>query len=222
MDPHGASSPSRSARPLRAFVLAGVAALALLVPSSSLAQLSIPEIHEEGLPALDTRTASVAPTAEQVAAVEALGATALWNEFGTPQSLIKHGGYLAKGVTGDDAVAAARSFIAANKSLFRLSSVEGLELVADAKLHGSDGHAVTFRQTYDGFDASPDGVVTVGLAGTSADGWDVAYVSSTLTGDEALATSPALSATEAWVDAANAVGEDVSILDVEDRDRRAG
>ena len=43
----------------------------------------------------DARTGQVNPTASQKSAVSTLGASATWNRFGTPHSLIKYGGYLA-------------------------------------------------------------------------------------------------------------------------------
>jgi hypothetical protein len=59
------------------------------------------------------------PSAAQKELVRSLGATATWNDFGTPQSLIANDGYLATGLGGSDA-AAARAFITKNRSLFRL------------------------------------------------------------------------------------------------------
>ena len=199
-----------------------LASLALTASSSSFGAGNIPEIHQQEFADFDSRTATVGPTDAQLAAVEALGATALWNEFGTPQSLIKHGGFLATGIDARDAVTAARAWIGANTALFRLSSADGLALVRDTQLDGTDGHAVLFAQEFDGVRAGPDGLLTVAVTGTAEAGWKVAYASSTLTGDETLASSAQLSSTEAWVGAANAVGEDVSVVDVTDRERRAG
>ena len=42
--------------------------------------------------------ASVAPNSTQLGMVSGLGATATWNRFGTPASLINDGGYLATGL----------------------------------------------------------------------------------------------------------------------------
>ena len=54
---------------------------------------------QQGLPDLDARTGSVVPTAAQKQLASSLGAHATWNRFGTPQSLIKYGGYLATGLS---------------------------------------------------------------------------------------------------------------------------
>ena len=222
MKPEGTCTRGTKRWRRRAPLLAAAVLLTLVGTPVASAAVDIPEIHGAAIADFDARTATVAPTDEQLAIVAGLGAQTQWNQFGTPQSLIKYGGYLAQGVAGADAVAAARSFLGANKALFRLESVDGLELVTDSNFEGSDGHVVTFRQRYGGLEASPDGIVNVGLAGTSADGWKVAYVSSTLTGDETLATSAALSPAEAWVAAAKAVGEDVSVVNVAAGEQRAG
>src|SRR5437764_13735970 len=86
-----------------------------------------------GLADRDARTGSVAPTSAQLALVSQLGATARWNNFGTVQSLIKYGGYLATGL-GSDPVVAARSFIDSNRALFRLGDqgLANLELLNDS------------------------------------------------------------------------------------------
>ena len=51
---------------------------------------------QQGRPDLDARTGNVDPTAAQQQIASSLGATVTWNRFGTPQSLIKYGGYLAR------------------------------------------------------------------------------------------------------------------------------
>jgi extracellular elastinolytic metalloproteinase len=168
----------------------------------------------EVLPDVDTREGSVAPTAAQQAAVEALGASVVWNEFGTPHSLVKHGGYLAENVGGASAVQAARNWLDAQKALFRLGSAGGLAVHGDSALLGSEGHVVHLRQEFGGLAAAEGGLVTVGLVGSPASGWKVAYASSTLTGDTALAAQPALSATGAWSKAAASVGRGVTLFDV--------
>jgi hypothetical protein len=190
-----------------------LAALALLVPSASFGAGEIPEIHTAKSD-FDARTGAVAPTAGQLAAVDALGAEARWNDFGTPRSLIKYGDFLATGLSGANAETVARNWLDTNGQIFRLDSAAGLELVNDSKLSESDGHAVTFRQEFGGVPATQDGHVTVGLTGTAADGWSVAYASSSLTGDSALAGQAQLSPAQAWVAAARNAGLDVSAGDV--------
>ncbi|HKR58409.1 MAG TPA: hypothetical protein VJS64_01650, partial [Pyrinomonadaceae bacterium] len=107
--------------------------LLALTPSNAFGQAQILE-GTGGLPNFDTRTGSVSPTATQLTIVSDLGATAQWNEFGTPKSLIKHGGYLATGLSGDSAVTAAKSWIDANKALYRLASTDNLVLYGDSRM----------------------------------------------------------------------------------------
>lgn len=178
-------------------------------PREAAAQASIPEIHQA--PAdVDRRQGVVEPTAQQLGIVEALGASASWNQFGTPRSLINHDGFLATGLSGDP-VAAAREWISANAALFRLSAqaVAGLELHRDARLAGSDGHAVIFRQRFGDLAAVHDGIITVGVVSGS-----IAYASSSLTGDSTLSGSVRLSPIEAWLAAAGDVGRVATALDV--------
>ena len=216
-----ASTSSRRRR-LRAALVCVAAGLALFAASTASGVVAIGEIHPVAEENLDTRTASVAPSAGQLEAVEMLGATARFNDFGTPQSLIKYGGFLAEGIDANNARAAARAWLEANRSLFRLSSLDGLELVADAALTGSAGHAIVFKQTFGSLAAAPDGVLVVGVVGTRAAGWKVAYVSSRITGDTELRGSADLTQVEAWVTAARAVGEDVSAADVSVAGRENG
>ena len=185
-------------------------ALLFLAPSTALGQAQILEATA-GLPDFDARTGSVAPTSTQLAIVSNLGATAQWNEFGTPKSLIKHGGYLATGLGGDSAVTAARSWIDANKALYRLASTDGLVLYGDSRMPFSDSHAVHFKQTFGGLTAAQDGLITVGITGTPAGGWKVGYVSSSLTGDTTLGGAVRLSPQEAWLRAATDLGRVVSL-----------
>ena len=188
-----------------------LAVLALLVPAASFGAGEIPEIHHAKSD-FDARTGTVAPTAAQLSAVEQLGAEARWNRFGTPSSLIDHDGLLATGLAAPSAEAAARSWLASNSAIF--GNTTGLALLNDATLRESSGHAVTFRQEFGGVPATQDGLVTVGVTGTAASGWSVAYASSSLTGDSALAGQPQLSAREGWVAAARDAGLDVSLADI--------
>src|SRR5687767_11751891 len=85
----------------KVLVSALVAALVVtLMPSQALAIGSILDVHEP-LVDLDVRDEKVKPTAEQKAAVRAMGAHALWNRFGTPVSLINYNGFLAEGLSSD-------------------------------------------------------------------------------------------------------------------------
>ncbi len=135
---------------------------------------------------------------------------ATWNQFGTPKSLIKYGGYFATGL-GSDPVAAAKTFITSNKALFRLSDagVANLELLNDSPMTGSDGHAVLFRQTFGGLPATQDGLITVGVVNGK-----VAYVSSSSAGDGNATAAPVLGPQQAWLIAAASVGHSFSIVNL--------
>jgi hypothetical protein len=158
----------------------------------------------------DARTGTVLRTAEQLALVKRLGATAQWNRFGTPSSLINARGVLAANVQGANAVARARAFVAANNELFRLSerSLDRLALAVDTRV-GKSGHTVMFRQEFGGLRAAEGGLLIVGVVGD-----DVVYASSSLTGDSALAAQPSLSPEAAWLRAAANVGFGSSIINI--------
>ena len=81
-----------SRTPRIALAAALVAATAVLAPAAALGA--------EVLGDRDARTGSVQPTAQQQQIVSGLGASATWNDFGTPTSLVKPGGYLATGLAG--------------------------------------------------------------------------------------------------------------------------
>jgi hypothetical protein len=194
-------------------VLLGVLTLAVLaLPSAGFAIVDLN--GDEGLADLDTRTGTAVPTSVQLDAAHALGATVAWNRFGTPSSIYNLHGNLATGIQAPDAVAATRAWLQDQKSLFRLGSSDSLALLGSARLVGSDARAVTLAQRFDGVLAVPDGVVTVAVTGSRADGWNVTFASSTLTADDGVANDYDLSAVDAWLQAAKAVGLDVSAADV--------
>src|SRR4051812_16561511 len=152
------SSSSRGWWP--AALAAGLVALAL--PQGALGAADI--LHaRQGLADFDGRTGSVAPTAAQRAAVGALGARATWTRFGPVRSLIRDGGFLASGLSGDP-VSVARSFVSSHQSLFSLSDagVAGLALAADNRLVGSQAHVVLLRQSLGGLPTSQGGLISVG------------------------------------------------------------
>jgi extracellular elastinolytic metalloproteinase len=210
----------RSRHVLVAAVLAAL--VALLTPGAARSVVQIEA--DSGVRAdYDVRTSRVAPTQAQRAAVARLGARATWNRFGTPASLTRHGRFLATGVPGKTAVAAARSWLQANRALFGLQSASDLVLETDNPLRGSRGHAVNLRQTFGGLETADTGLVTVGLTGSAASGWKVAYASSSLTKSRALAGGKvALSPAQAWATSAQAVGEDASVNDVRSVKRARG
>lgn len=115
-----------------------------------------------GLPDKDFRAGAIQPSSTQISRAGQLGATVRWNRFGTPQSLINHGGWLGAGLNGAPETAA-RSWIRTNRTLFRLSEVD----VANLEVVGSNpigaGRAVLFRQRYGNLDAAQDGLIAVGI-----------------------------------------------------------
>src|SRR3954469_25759142 len=209
----GRGTSSSAAR--RLGVVLALLALWLVAATAANAALNL-GISDGALPNVDARTGTIAPTAAQLAAVDAMGAHATWNSFGTPHVLTGDGGFLATGVQGATAVAAARNYLDANRALFRLASADALVLHGDSRLAGSQGHAVTFRQRFGSLDAWPDGIVTVGLTGSPAAGWKVASVSSTLTGADSLTGAPQLSLQQGWSAAATRVGLSVSVAQISD------
>jgi extracellular elastinolytic metalloproteinase len=171
---------------------------------------------------LDVRGGSVAPSAEQLRQAQALGATSIrWNAFGTPHVMVNHDGYLSAPRAGE-AVDVARAFVRDNAALFRLSpqDVEGLEVVRDAPLYDAPdlarvyrqksppanpdvAHSVLFRQSFGELEAALDGLLTVGV---QSDG-RVAWVSSSVTGDDAVGGEQRLGA----ADAVRAAAQDVEM-----------
>jgi extracellular elastinolytic metalloproteinase len=190
----------------RAALVAAVGVLAL--PATALGNAKIHEGHDHGLTDVDVRVGKVAPTKAQKAAVRRLHASVTWNRFGTPETLSKRGKYLAKGVRGKNAPEAARRWIHRNRALFRLQNTAGLELFGDKEMSFSRSHAVNFRQVSHGLETTEGGLITVGLTGSAKKGWNVAYVSSSLTRNTTLAGRAKLSGVQAWLRAANSVGVD--------------
>jgi len=190
----------------RLFLAAAVCALIAPAPA-----FAAGEVHEHAQGAggnYDSRTGTVAPSAEQQARVAELGASVRWNRFGTPASLRKDSGWLAEGL-GADAAAAARAFVEANAALYRLSDARSLELVNDVVLPGTSAHALLFRQRFGELAPVQEGLLAVGVS----DG-RIAYASSSVSGDAAAPAGPTLSAVEAWVRAATHGGLDVSVVNV--------
>jgi extracellular elastinolytic metalloproteinase len=221
----GVSSRGRS-WDVRAVVVAALVSLLLLLgPAASQGVVQLedePDLwfdrHDTDV---DTRTDTVAPSRAQLDAVEVLGATARWTRFGTAQSLIRHGGFLATDVAGDDAASAALAWLDDNRTLYRLDSLDSVDVDRTVQLT-DDTYVVVLRQRVGGLLVSPEGTASIGLVGSAQSGWDVAYASSTLVGDTRLRGSTELSLTEGWVAAADAVGSDVAVEDVEVVERRRG
>ena len=153
-----------------------------------------------GLNDKDFRNGVTQPTSAQISRARQLGATVRWNRFGTPQSLIKYGGWLATGLSGSPETAA-RSWIRTNRSLFKLTDadVTRLDLVSANQI--GNGRAVLFRQRYGNLAAAQEGLIIVGIVGGK-----VAYASSSATGSMAAPQAATLNAQQAWLKAAVHVG----------------
>ncbi len=203
----------RGRRAICALAVAGAACLALLAAPPGGRAIVFLDDEAVQLPDFDSRTAVVDPTQAQLDAVYALGASATWNSFGTPQSLVKSGGFLATDVQAADAGSAVEAWLAANAGLFKVAS--GLTVDRVIALDENDASVVILRQRFDGLVASPDGILSVGVVGTAATGFDVVSASSSVTGDDEVTGDTELSGAEAFVAAANGVGTEVSIVEVE-------
>ena len=204
-----------------AVLIAALSIVALALPSAGRSVVSIEGQTPQALPDYDSR-ASVAPSADQLAAADATGADVKWNEFGVASSVSRAGAYVAKGLEAPDAVAAARNWLDANKVLFGLDSTDSLVAVTSKPFVGTtNDYAIVFRQQADG--VASDAVATVALVGSKDAGWNVTYASSSLTGGSTDATGAVeLAPAEAWTQAANDAGVDKSILDVTAQSTTAG
>lgn len=177
--------------------------------TSLLAQLNLWDA-EQGLSDLDNRLGSVAPSSDQLAAVASLGARAQWNKFGTVHTMLKDGGYLATGLSGDP-VSAAREWVRANRSLFRLSDqgVTDLELLSDGTMPFSQSHAVLFRQRFGDLAATHDGLINVAITNGN-----VYHVWSSSAGDQAAPGAASLTPVQGWLTAAANINRTVPAADV--------
>jgi extracellular elastinolytic metalloproteinase len=213
---HSRWSDRRRLTAVLGLVAAAVLAGPLVVPAQAVVD-PVVQSAAQGLDDVDTRTGTVVPTSAQRSAVTGLGATVRWNRFGTPQSLIKYGGYLATGLSQDPA-RAARDWLKSSRgqALFRLTAarVDRLELVNVQHMAQSNGAAVLFRQKFGDLPAAVDGMVTVGVVGGK-----VAYASSSIAPTESTFPAATLTPVQAWLKAAENVGRTVSagaVTDVTD------
>ena len=223
-------SGSRTRRLAAATVVATSLALILTqsvaqgnVPGDGASPDQTPDSGHEQLLNLDSRAGAVAmaPTTTQVGAVEELDATVRWTPFGTPQSLIRHGDFLATGIAGTDPVAAARAWLDDNRALYQIDTADGLDVHATIPLT-DDAYVVVFRQRIGGLPVSPEGMAAIGIRGSAEGGWDVAYASSTLVPQQPLAGSTALSMRDALVEAVDDAGVQVQSAEVTVDERVAG
>ena len=180
-----------------------------LAPSNTLGQLNLWD-EPQGLPNLDKRVGVISPTADQLSRVQSLGAKVEWNKFGTVHTMLKYGGYLSTGLSGDP-VSAARSWIRANRVLFRLSDqgVTNLELVSDGTTPNSAAHAVLFRQRFGNLFPTQDGLINVAIVNGK-----VYHVWSSSVGDQAPPGAATLTPTEAWIKAAANVNHFVPVASI--------
>jgi extracellular elastinolytic metalloproteinase len=175
----------------------------------------------------DLRTEVIAPTAAQERLAADLGATAIrWNRFGTPHVMVNHGGYLS-GPRDGAAADVARAFVRDHADLFRFddADVDALEVVRESPLYDAPDLApvirdgaepanpdvatvVLFQQTFGDLPAAWDGLLTVGV---QHDG-RVAWVSSSVTGDDEVQGLERLSPVQAIQAAAADVGFEVGAL----------
>jgi extracellular elastinolytic metalloproteinase len=174
--------------------------MTFLVPMNVFGQLNLWDAPQ-GLPDLDNRAGQVAPTTQQLALVSSLGAKAEWNQFGTVHAMLKYGGFLATGLTGDP-VSASREWIRANRALFRLSDqgVNSLELVSDGTMPYSSAHSVLFRQRFGNLVATQDGLINVAIVNGK-----VYHVWSSSAGDQAPPSAATITPVQAWITAAASI-----------------
>ena len=137
---------------------------------------------------VDARGPRLAPLPGAVAAVESLGQglSVSWNQYGTPRSLTRPGGWLATGLAGSR-VDVARSFLKAHSALVGLTpaEVDALELVYDQPLQDSPASAVLLRQRAAGLPLAEDGLISIGVRGGS-----VASLTSSAVGTQRLDAAP--------------------------------
>ncbi len=93
-------------------------AMSFLAPINAFGQLNLWDAAQ-GLPDLDNRAGHVAPTTQQLALVDGLAAEAEWNQFGTVHAMLKYGGFLATGLSGDPVSRPMRSFSVNASAIWR-------------------------------------------------------------------------------------------------------
>ncbi|MCW2808085.1 MAG: peptidase fungalysin [Marmoricola sp.] len=196
--------------------LAVATTTALLAGFSQLPSEAVPAPTQKALPSLESARpglddvdvrGTALPSATQKSAAGALGSTVRWNRFGTPASISPVTGTLGR-ASSTDAVAAARSWLASHANLFGLSAsqLNGLALVSNQKLAGSNARAVLLRQDFGGPSPALGSMVTVGV-GDGA----IQYVSSSLVKTAQKVPDAQMSPTAAWLAAAASIGRTVPL-----------
>ena len=194
----------------RMYALTAVlAVMIMLVPSTTFGILNLWDTAQ-GLPDIDNRAGSILPTAAQLSQVQSLGARADWNQFGTINTLVKDGGFISTGLTGEP-VEAAREWIRANRGLFKLSEqgVANLVLVNDGKMPYNDAHFVLFRQSFGGVVPTQDGQINVSIINGN-----VFHVWTSSAGDQAAPGPATLTPLQGWLAAAANVNRAVPLPDI--------
>ncbi len=194
----------------RLYALTAVlAVMIMIIPSTTFGILNLWD-KPQNLPDIDNRAGLIAPTAAQLSQIQSLGARAEWNRFGTIKTLVKDGGYISTGITGEP-VAAAREWIRVNHELFKLSeqSVADLVLVNDGKMPYNDAHFVLFRQSFGGVVPTQDGQINVSIVNGN-----VFHVWSSSAGDQAAPGAATLTPLQGWLAAATNIGRIIPAADI--------
>src|SRR5262249_38833976 len=132
----------RPRRLLKIAVPATLAVLALSLTPSSFGVVDLGGVKSDQAADFDARGA-VAPTAAQTAAARKIHGKVSWSKMGTPAQIFRRGGYIATGLKARSAAAAARTWLARNKTAFGLSSVSHLRLMSAEAMVGAPWfHAV--------------------------------------------------------------------------------
>src|SRR3954470_14605456 len=129
----GAGGSARRRGAHRALLVAATAAAVLSMPAVAAAVVDLEAGGPAALPDVDTRPV-VAPTDAQRDAARATGAEVEWGRSGTPSSVFRTSGPVASGVPGGDATSAARTWLSDNRTLFRLTSLDDLDVVSSGPL----------------------------------------------------------------------------------------
>jgi hypothetical protein len=199
-----------------------LAAAAVLLPGSALSVAQIQE-QSDGLADFDSRTGQIAPTKQQRAAARNLRASVTWGQFGTPSTITRRGKFLAKNIRTKTPAGAARAWLRAHRRVFGLGSLNGLVLESANQFAKSKAYAVNLRQQIKGLPTSDGGLITIGVSrAKKARGWNIAYVSSSLTRASSLAGTVQFSAATGWVRAAKAGRVTKSVANILSRKRGGG
>jgi extracellular elastinolytic metalloproteinase len=208
---------------LRPAIVAAFALLALALPPIGSSIVNIEGVTNDQLPDYDSRGEVTATEDDAPAAgAAAVGVHVTWNSLGTPSSMIRYGGYLKTGIQARSADAAARTWVASQRGLFRAGSADNLSLVTAKRLAGSSNlYVAVYRQTF-GRLLSADGLLSVGLAGSSQTGWKITYASSTLApATKGVTGAWTLSPLAAWARAAGYAGHRISVLSLRSAGKNA-